>query len=83
MLRSRVGLEGEVEELRVDRGSGDHALDMAAMMVARGIRFRPALIEGFPVPNVWASFRSGSCTRGGEGAQRPLSHPLRVVGIRH
>jgi TonB family protein len=55
-LRARVGLDGKVEELRVDKSSGDPALDLAAVMVARGIRFRPALIEGFTVPDVWAAF---------------------------
>lgn len=49
---ARSGLIGEV---RVQESSGDVNLDLAAARVFRGVRFKPALVEGMAVP-VWAAF---------------------------
>lgn len=46
---------GVVEEVRIDESSGDTNVDVAAARVFRGITFRPAQMEGIPVP-VWAAF---------------------------
>lgn len=47
--------EGQVKEVRLDRSSGNEALDQAALRVARVYRFTPALNRDKKVP-VWVSF---------------------------
>ncbi|UCC25192.1 MAG: M56 family metallopeptidase [Gemmatimonadales bacterium] len=50
-----INAEGVVEDLRVQRSSGQPELDGAALQVARAIRFTPALNRDEPVP-VWVAF---------------------------
>ena len=47
--------DGAVNETRVDRSSGDRAIDLGASRVLRQAMFVPAMVEGIPVA-VWASF---------------------------
>ena len=50
-----IGVDGEVEDVRINRSSGHDALDDAALRVAGVYRFTPALNRDEPVP-VWVSF---------------------------
>ena len=47
--------DGTVDETRVDRSSGDGAIDEGATRVMRQATFVPAMVEGIPVA-VWTSF---------------------------
>ena len=49
-----VDLSGAVVNQEIKTGSGNDALDRAAMEVARQMRFRPARNQGEPTP-VWVS----------------------------
>lgn len=50
-----IDAEGVVKQTRIDRSSGHHALDDAALAVADTYRFSPALNRDQRVP-VWVSF---------------------------
>lgn len=50
-----INAQGELEDMRIQKSSGHDALDEAALRVAAGIRFTPALNEEEPVP-VWVAF---------------------------
>jgi TonB family protein len=50
----RVGGDGEVTEVRIAESSRDRDADLAALRVAHTLTFRPAMIEGFVIPGVWA-----------------------------
>lgn len=54
-LQVFVEADGSVGEVRFDRRSGNVLADIAANRVFEGARFRPARVEGIPVP-VWVSF---------------------------
>jgi protein TonB len=55
MLDVLVGVDGRVEQIRVQRGSGHRVLDQQALrQVREAWRFHPALREGRPVA-AWAS----------------------------
>jgi TonB family protein len=55
-LHVLVADDGRVTEVRIDEGSGDAEVDRAAVWVARSMRFRPGVIEGFSVGGIWAAF---------------------------
>ncbi|HSM05015.1 MAG TPA: energy transducer TonB, partial [Longimicrobiales bacterium] len=50
-----INAQGELEDMRIQKSSGHDALDEAALRVAAGIRFTPALNREEPVP-VWVAF---------------------------
>lgn len=50
-----VNVDGGVDDLRVDQSTGDFRLDQELAEIARRVRFRPAMVEGLPVP-VWTRF---------------------------
>jgi periplasmic protein TonB len=50
-----IGDDGETLQIRLDQGSGNKALDQAALTVAEVYRFTPAMNRGDRVP-VWVSF---------------------------
>lgn len=54
VLLVHVGREGEVREVRIQRGSGDDGLDEAAIWVGERMRFQPAKYEGRPV-SAWVT----------------------------
>lgn len=54
-LLVKVMPDGSAGEIRIDEGTGDAGMDMAAARVFRGAHFDPARIQGIPV-EVWAAF---------------------------
>jgi TonB family protein len=60
---------GGVKKVQLDKGSGHEALDQAALRVAEGIEFSPALNDGEEVP-VWISLPITFVT--GQEGSRPV-----------
>ena len=54
-LRALIGLDGRVEEVRIERGSSNVEVDAAAVRVMRSASFRPARVGGIPT-RVWVNF---------------------------
>jgi protein TonB len=50
VLRLFIGAAGELDRIEVARSSGHRLLDEAAVAAERKSRFRPATVEGRPVP---------------------------------
>jgi TonB family protein len=53
-LWAQVGGDGGVTDVRIVESSRDRDADLAALRVAHTLTFRPAMIEGFVIPGVWA-----------------------------
>ncbi len=67
VVRAKVTPEGRVEEVAIDRSTGDFDLDVALAGVVWGLDFEPARLEGIPV-DAWARF---PITIKGTSAQGP------------
>jgi protein TonB len=53
MLLVLVGVDGRVEDVKLEKSSGHASLDRAALQVARKWRFNPAMRDGVPFAD-WA-----------------------------